>query len=167
MSVKTMTRVALLSAVLYVSKLALEFLPNVEVVTLLIILYTLALGKEAIIITTVFTLFEGMQWGFGLWWVSYLYTWPVLCLIVLLLRKIIKEEFLIWSVVAGIFGLLFGAFFALAYLPVDPGYALSYWITGLPWDVWHAVCNFILMALLGKPLYNLLHKSRQLIETRI
>lgn len=161
MSVKTMTRVALLSAVLYVSKLALDFLPNVEVVTLLIILYTLMLGKETIAIVMVFNLFQGLQWGFGLWWVSYMYTWPTLWLIVLLLRRLIKEEFLLWSVIAGIFGLLFGAFFALAYLPVDPGYALTYWITGLPWDVWHAVCNFILMAVLGKPFYQILKKVRR------
>ncbi len=160
MSVKTMTRVALLSAVLYVSKLALDFLPNIEVVTLLIILYTLMLGKETFAIVMVFNLFQGLQWGFGLWWVSYMYTWPALCLIVLLLRRLIKEEFLLWSVIAGSYGLLFGAFFALAYLPLDPGYALTYWITGLTWDVWHAVVNFILMAVLGKPFYKILKQVR-------
>ncbi len=160
MSVKTMTRVALLSAVLNVSKLALGSLPNVELVTLLIILYTLILGKEAIAIVTVFNMFEGLLWGFGSWWVSYMYTWPVLCLSVLFLRKLFKEEFLLWSVLAGIFGLLFGAFFAVFYLPVDPVYALSYWVKGLPWDVWHASCNFVLMSLLGKPLYQVLKKMK-------
>jgi hypothetical protein len=155
-----MTRVALFSATLYVSQVVLSFLPNVELVTLLIILYTLAFGKETLLIVTVFNLFEGMQWGFGLWWFSYLYTWPVLCLAVLLLRKFIKEEFTVWAVVAGAFGLLFGSFFAIVYLPVDPAYALTYWLSGLPWDLWHAVWNFVLMVALGKPLFHLLKKVK-------
>lgn len=148
-----MTRVALLSAALYVSKIALEFLPNVELVSFLTIIYTLVFGAEAFLIVTVFNMFELIQWGFGVWWVTYLYIWPLLCLITLLLRKFFREEFLLWAIVSGLFGLIFGALFAIAYLPVDSGYALTYWISGLPFDVWHAACNFILMLLIGKPVY--------------
>lgn len=160
MPVRKITRIALLSAILYVSKVALEFLPNVELVSLLTVLYTLVFGKEAFLIVTVFNLFELIQWGFGTWWISYLYVWPLLVLITLLLKKFIKEEFLIWSVVSGLFGLIFGSLFAIVYLPVDPAYALAYWISGLPWDVWHGVCNFVLMLVIGKPLYLLLKKIR-------
>ena len=162
MPVRKITRIALLSAILYVSKVALEFLPNVELVSLLTVLYTLVFGKEAFLIVTVFNLFELIQWGFGTWWVSYLYVWPLLVLITLLLKRVIKEEFLIWSVVSGLFGLIFGSLFAIVYLPVDPAYALAYWISGLPWDVWHGVCNFVLMLVIGKPLYLLLKKVRTL-----
>lgn len=160
MSIKKLTRVALLGATLYVSQIGLAFLPNVELVSLLIILYTLVFGKEALLIVAVFNIFEGLQWGFGLWWISYLYTWPLLCLVILLLKKLIKEEFLVWAVVSGMFGIAFGALFAVAYIPVDAHYALTYWITGLPWDVWHGVWNFLLMLLLGKPLYRVLKLLR-------
>ena len=162
MPVRKITRIALLCAILYVSKVALEFLPNVELVSLLTVLYTLVFGKEAFLIVTVFNLFELIQWGFGTWWVSYLYVWPLLVLITLLLKKVIKEEFLIWSVVSGLFGLIFGSLFAIVYLPVDPAYALAYWISGLPWDVWHGVCNFVLMLVIGKPLYLLLKKIKNI-----
>lgn len=162
MPVRKITRIALLCAILYVSKVALEFLPNVELVSLLTVLYTLVFGKEAFLIVTVFNLFELIQWGFGTWWVSYLYVWPLLVLITLLLKRVIKEEFLIWSVVSGLFGLIFGSLFAIVYLPVDPAYALAYWISGLPWDVWHGVCNFVLMLVIGKPLYLLLKKIKNI-----
>lgn len=162
MPVRKITRIALLSAILYVSKVALEFLPNVELVSLLTVLYTLVFGKEAFLIVTVFNLFELIQWGFGTWWVSYLYVWPLLVLITLLLKRVIKEEFLIWSVVSGLFGLIFGSLFAIVYLPVDPAYALAYWISGLPWDVWHGVCNCVLMLVIGKPLYLLLKKIKNI-----
>ncbi len=164
MSVRKMTRIALLSAILYVSKVALEFLPNVELVSLLVILYTLVFGRETILIVTVFNFFELIQWGFGTWWVSYLYVWPLLCFITLLLKKLVKEEFIIWSIVSGVFGLIFGSLFAVVYLFVDPSYALAYWISGLPWDVWHAASNFLLMLVLGKTLYLVLNKMKTSVQ---
>lgn len=167
MPIQKMTRIALLSAVLYVAKVALEFLPNVELITFLTILYTLVFGKETFLIVTVFNLFELIQWGFGVWWVSYLYVWPLFVLLTLLLKKILKEEFVLWAVTAGVFGLIFGSLFAAAYLPVNPGYALSYWVSGLLWDVWHAVCNFLLMILAGKPIYRLLVKVKNLQNQQI
>lgn len=158
MPVQKITRIALLSAILYVSKVALEFLPNVELISFLTIIYTLIFGGEAFIIVTVFNIFELLQWGFGIWWVSYLYVWPLLVLLVLVLKKVLGEEFLLWAVVSGFFGMTFGFLFAIAYLPVSPAYALSYWISGLTWDVWHGVCNFIIMLLIGKPVYKSLKK---------
>ncbi len=156
MPIRKMTRIALLSAILYVSKVALEAFANVELISILVIVYTLVFGRETFLTITVFNLFELIQWGLGSWWVSYLYVWPLLCLSVLLLKKLVKEEFLVWSVVAGCFGLIFGGLFAIAYLPIDPPYALAYWISGLPWDVWHGVWNFVLTIVLGKPLYKVL-----------
>ena len=166
MSVQKLTRIALLSAILYVSKLVLDFLPNVELVSLFIILFSLIFGRETLLTITVFNLFQIIQWGIGTWTISYLYVWPLLCLLTLLLKKIIKEEFIIWSIFSGLFGLIFGSLFALVYIPVDPAYALSYWISGLPWDVWHAVWNFVLMLALGKPLYKLLNRLKNTVQTQ-
>ncbi|MBQ8877649.1 MAG: hypothetical protein IJ029_02895 [Lachnospiraceae bacterium] len=164
MSVQKLTRIALLSAILYVSKLALDFLPNIELVSLFIILYALVFGTETLIIVTVFNLLQIIQWGIGTWTISYLYVWPLLCLVTLLLKKLMKEEFVLWSIVSGLFGLLFGSLFAILYLFVDPAYALAYWISGLPWDVWHAAWNFVLMLVLGKPLYSVLIKMKTAVQ---
>ncbi len=160
MPIKKMTRIALLSAVLYVAKVVIEFIPNVELVSFLTIIYTLVFGAEAFLIVTVFNMFELIQWGFGVWWVSYLYVWPLLCLITLLLRKVVKDEFILWAIVSGFFGLIFGLLFAIAYIPVSPSYALSYWISGLMWDVWHGACNFAIMLFIGKPVYGVLNKIK-------
>lgn len=80
--------------------------------------------------------------------------------ITLLLRKMIKEDFIIWSVVSGAFGLIFGTLFAIGYIPIDFSVAISYWIAGLPWDVWHGVCNFLIMLLIGKPVFKAMKKVR-------
>lgn len=160
MPIKKITRIALLSAVLYVSKAALEFLPNVELVSFLTVIFTLVFGAETFFIVTVFNMFELIQWGFGVWWVSYLYVWPLLCLITLLFKKLFQEEFILWAIVSGSFGLIFGSLFAIAYIPVSPSYALSYWISGMPWDVWHGACNFVIMLIIGRPVYTILKKIK-------
>lgn len=164
MSVKKITGIAFLAALLYVSKVVLEFLPNVELVSLLIILYTLVFGKETLLAVVVFNLFEVVQWGIGTWTISYLYTWPLLCVLTLVFKRWFREEFIFWAIFSGCFGLIFGALFAIVYLPVGWSAALSYWILGLPWDVWHAAANFVLMLILGKPVYGVLCKVKNQIE---
>lgn len=156
MSIQRLVKIGLLGASLTVAKWALSFIPNTELVSLLIVLYALVFGRDTFWMILVFNLMEGLQWGFGIWWISYLYTWPILAAVTLLLKRMFKEEFLLWAVVSGVFGLLFGSFFALAYVPADPMYALTYWIRGLPWDAWHGACNFIVMLVLGKTLYRVL-----------
>ena len=62
-------------------KYAMSLLPNIEPVSLLIILYTLFLGPKVIYAIIVFVLVEGLIYGFGSWWFSYLYIWPILAIL--------------------------------------------------------------------------------------
>ena len=50
----------LLAAIVFVVQVALGFLPNIELVTLLFILYTLLLGKRVFLIIYVFVFLEGI-----------------------------------------------------------------------------------------------------------
>ena len=53
----------LLTALLFVSQVAIGYLPNIELVSLFVITYTLVLGKRVIPILTAFTLLEGILYG--------------------------------------------------------------------------------------------------------
>ena len=77
----------ILAALLFAAQAALAFLPNIELVSLLVILYTLFLGKRVVPVLLVFALLEGLLYGFGLWWVSYLYVWPLLAGLAALLKR--------------------------------------------------------------------------------
>ena len=78
---------AMMGTVLVVSKEVLAFLPNVELVSLLTILFTLVFGKRVVGALGVFLLLEGLLYGgFGTWWVMYLYVWPLLALLTWLFR---------------------------------------------------------------------------------
>ena len=71
----------LMGALLVVSKQAMSGLPNLEPVSLLIILFALELPRETPGAITVFILLQGVLYGFGLWWVMYLYVWYLLALL--------------------------------------------------------------------------------------
>ncbi|WP_417043965.1 hypothetical protein [Dysosmobacter sp.] len=148
----------ILTAVLLGGQVALAALPNVEIVSLLVILYSLLLGRQVFLIIYAFALLEGCLYGFGLWWVSYLYVWTLLAIIALALRQA-EALALFWAILSGFFGLAFGALCALPYL-VTGGIAaaISYWLAGLGFDLIHCAGNFLVCLLLFRPLYRLLSR---------
>ena len=154
---------AALSAILLIGQLGMAFLPNIEVVSTLIILYTLSYKKLVFPILYTFVLLEGVVFGFGIWWVSYLYIWSILAFIVLALRKM--DSALLWAVVSGAFGLSFGALCAIPYLISGGLYAaFSYWSAGIPYDILHCAGNFVLTLVLYRPLSALLKRLRHLTD---
>lgn len=57
-------------AVIEVCKAALSFLPNVELTSFWLIMFTLFFGWKIVLVVPVFILIEGCIYGFGLWWVA-------------------------------------------------------------------------------------------------
>ncbi len=151
MTTRRLVLLALLGAMLFASQVVMAALPNVHLVAVLLIVTTLHFRWQALYTVGVFVLLEGLMYGFSLWWVSYLYTWPVLVVLTVLLGR--SDSPLFWAVIAGIFGLAFGALCALPYLLVGGwAAAVSYWISGIPFDLIHCVSNFVFTLILFRPL---------------
>lgn len=157
------TVMAALTAVLLVAQMAIAFLPNIELITLLIIVYTLVLKRKTLLIIYAFALLEGIFYGFGIWWIMYLYVWTILYLVVNLLRS--NNSAVIWAMVGAFFGLGFGALCAIPYGIAGGIWAgIAWWGRGIPFDIIHGISNFVIILLLYKPLYyiiNRLYKSVQ------
>ena len=143
---------ALLGALLLTAQIVLAPLPNIELVTLLILEYTLVFGlRRAAWPVVVFLGLEGLLYGFGLWWLNWLYIWPLWMLIVWLLRRC--DSATLWAVAAGAFGLCFGALCAIPYWFIGgPAAAFSYWVAGIPFDIPHCVGNVVSVLVLYRPL---------------
>lgn len=149
----------LLSTILLIGQVGMAFLPNIEPVTFLIIIYTLVYGRQVFFIIYTFVLVEGLIYGFGIWWVSYLYIWSILAILTLLLKK--NQSVLIWSVIAGAYGLIFGALCAIPYLISGGiGAAFAYWASGIPYDILHCIGNFGITLVLYKPVLSTLKTLR-------
>ncbi len=155
MRIKDIALIGIMSAILVAVQVTLGFLPNMELVSLLVIIYTLVFGRKALYIIYVFVALEGIIYGIGLWWINYLYVWTILFIIVMLLRRQHSPYF--WAGISGFYGLTFGALCAIPNLflsGIDS--AVGYWIAGIPYDILHAVGNFAVALLLFKPLYQVL-----------
>lgn len=147
----------MMGAILIVAQLALAFIPNVELISLFIIAYTRVIGIKAVFPISVFVLVEGVIFGFGLWWINYLYVWFILLAIVMLFRKL--QNNILWALISAVFGLLFGALCSIPYLFMG-GFsaAFAYFISGIPFDIAHSVGNFLAALLLIGPIYRILSK---------
>lgn len=144
-------------AILLVCQIAMAPLPNIEVVSLLVMLFSIVLGRYVGYTLAVFVLLEGLYYGFGLWWFSYLYIWLILAVVAFVFRRM--ESRLGWALLCGFYGLLFGTLTSIPTFFLS-GFAvgIAYIVKGIPFDLIHAVSNFILAFLLLPLLRNLLNK---------
>ena len=166
---RAIAQIGLMVAVIEVSKFALSGLPNIELTSFWLIMFTLYFGWQVVAVVPVFILLEGAIYGIQLWWIMYLYAWPLLVLIAWLLRK--HASALLMAIVSGIFGLCFGALCAVPYFfiglssgGIANGWttAVTWWIAGIPWDLIHCGGNFVIMLVLFKPISFVLKKVGQL-----
>lgn len=157
-SITDIALAGVMAAVIEVCKAALGFLPNIELTTFWIIMFTLFFEYRILFVIPVFILLEGVIYGFGIWWVMYLYMWPMLALCVYLFRR--QGSVWFWSILSAVFGLFFGLFCSIPYVVIGAAgggirnglYAgFTWWIAGIPWDIVHCAGNFILMLILYKP----------------
>jgi len=155
--------VGLMVAVIEACKLVMQGLPNIEMTSFLIILFTLRYPRLTWYAIPVFTLIEGMLYGFGLWWVMYLYAWPLLTLVTSAFAR--TDSAFFWAMVSGLFGLLFGALCAVPYffigfvsggLTQGLSQMFAWWVAGIPYDLIHGASNFALMLALYRPISSLL-----------
>ena len=147
----------ILGAVTLALKFAMAGLPNIEPVSLLMMVFGVVFGLKALYPCYVYVAMEILTFGIGTWNINYLYIWAIIVVAAWLLRKM--EQPLAWALLGGVFGLFFGAFCA----PVDVviggwSYALSKWISGIPFDMLHGAGNFVLALIMYKPLRKLLEK---------
>ena len=150
----------ILGTLLFILKFAMSSLPNVEPVSLLLISYAIIFGIKALYPLVIYVLLEIIIYGFGFWSIGYLYIWLVLVIAVTAIHKISnsKNPF-VWALISGIFGLIFGALYIPLYM-VSGGlaFAITWWISGLPYDFIHCISNFVLCMILFKPITTILLK---------
>ena len=126
-------------------------LPNIELVSFLIIIIARRFGIKSLISVYVFVPLELLTYGFHIWSLNYLYVWAVLALVVVLLRKI--DNVILYTVVSGIFGILFGTFCSIPYFVMGGvSMGVAYIISGISFDIPHCIGNVVLTAILYIPI---------------
>ena len=158
----------MLGTIMFCSKLLMEALPNVHLLGMLTISYTIVFRKKALIPIYIYVFLNGLYSGFSMWWVPYTYIWTLLWGIAMLVPKNIsvKCAYIVYPAICGLHGFAFGALYA-------PAQALMYgfnfdqmiaWIVaGLPWDLVHGISNFCvgLLIIRVSHILNKLYNIRQ------
>ena len=159
---------AMLAALMFASKVIMEALPNIHLLGMLTMLYTVVFRVKALIPIYLYALIQGIYAGFNQWWIPYLYIWTVLWAITMLLPKNMprKVALFVYPVICAIHGFAYGTLYA-------PAQALMYhftfeqtlvWIsTGIPFDTIHGISNIftgMLILPLSELIKKLLHQTR-------
>lgn len=157
LTIREMVLFGVLGAFVFALKVCMAILPNIEPVSLCIMVFAAVFGLKALYPTYVYVLMEILYYGIGTWNINYLYIWAILAVAAWLLRK--HRQPLLWALLSGVFGLAFGALCA----PVDAviggfAYAVTKWASGIPFDIAHCIGNFLIALILFTPLRNLLEK---------
>lgn len=153
----------ILGALTFAAKVAMAALPNIEPVSLFVILFAVTFGWKAIYPVYLYVGMEILFYGIQVWNVYYLYIWLVLLVAAVLLRNM--ESPVLWAILSGFFGLLFGALCAIADVFIGgPGYAISKWTMGVYFDLLHCGGNFVMALVLFKPLHKLMSRLYKQIQ---
>ncbi|MBQ9843331.1 MAG: hypothetical protein IJO31_04190 [Oscillospiraceae bacterium] len=155
MTLRDVALFGVLGALTFGLKVAMSFLPNIEPTSLLVMVYAVVFGRKALYPIYLYVALEILFYGIQLWNINYLYVWLILALGAWMMRK--TEQPLAWALLGAVFGLFFGALCAPVYLFTGgPAVALSWWISGIPFDLLHCGGNFVMVLVLFKPLRRLL-----------
>ena len=153
----------MLGAITFAAKVAMAGLPNIEPVSLFVMLFAVVFGRKCVYPIYTYVVMEFLFYGLHLWSINYLYVWALLAWFAWLLRDM--KNPLGWATLSGAFGLFFGFFCAPVYLVTGgPGYALSWWVSGFPFDALHCDGNFAVALVLFMPLRKLLTRLYATIQ---
>ena len=147
----------MLGAMTFAAKVVMMGLPNIEPVSLMVMLFAVTFGKKALYPIYVYVVLEFVLYGFHLWSINYLYVWLILAIAAWILRNMTFPFG--WALLSGAFGLFFGLLCTPVYLLTGgPAFALSWWISGIPFDLLHCAGNFVIALVLFAPLRRLLEQ---------
>lgn len=148
-----MTLFSMFAAMMFISKIVMEFLPNIHLLGMLTMLLTVVYRKKALIPIYIYVLLNGVYAGFDMWWMPYLYVWTVLWGVTMLLPRDMGKtaKMIVYPVVCALHGLCFGVLFAptqALLFSLSFEQTLAWIVAGLPFDVVHAVGNLVLGTLI-------------------
>jgi energy-coupling factor transport system substrate-specific component len=138
---------AMLGAIMFCSRVVMAALPNIHLLGMLTMVYTLVYRRKALYPLYVYVFAEGLFSGFNLWWVPYLYIWTILWGVTMLLPRRMSRRLaaVVYPTVCCLHGLLFGILYAPAYAlmyHLNLTEAIGWVIVGIPFDLLHCFGDF-------------------------
>lgn len=168
LTVKEIVVFGMLGSIMYASKFIMELLPNIHLLGVFTVSFTVVYRKKALYPIYTYVILNGIFCGFATWWIPYLYLWAVLWGAVMLLPQKMPKGIqpIVYMTVCATHGFLFGTLYAPAQAILF-GLSLkgmvAWIIAGLPWDFMHGISNF-LCGILIMPIISVLKLAEKNME---
>ena len=81
----------MLGTVMFCSKIIMEALPNIHLLGMLTMVYTVVFRAKALIPIYLYVFLNGLYAGFAVWWIPYLYIWTILWGVTMLIPRRIPK----------------------------------------------------------------------------
>ncbi|MBR5617277.1 MAG: hypothetical protein IKW50_03745 [Oscillospiraceae bacterium] len=157
LTIREITLFAVLGAMMFALQVVMAPLPNIEPVSLLVMIFAAVFGWKALYPVYVFVVMEILFYGISTWNIYYLYVWAVLAFAAILMRK--QTQPLAWALLSAVYGLMFGALCGIVDIFIGGlGYAAAKWVSGIPFDLLHCGGNFVIALIMFRPLRTALEK---------
>ncbi len=162
---KDIAVLALLTALMVVGDLMLDWLPNVHLVGVLIVVATVVYRRYALLPIYAYVFIIGFINVIGPWWVGYLYVWAILWGGVMLIPQKLSQRVktILYIAVCALHGFLFSVLYAPAqalFFGYNLNQTIVWIITGFIYADWlHGTANLVLGILIIYPFINILKNT--------
>ena len=157
LTIREITLFAVLGALTFALQVVMAPLPNIEPVSLLVMIFAAVFGWKSLYPIYIFVVMEILFYGISTWNIYYLYVWTVLALAAIFMRK--QANPLAWALLGAVYGLFFGALCGIVDIFIGGfGYAAAKWVSGIPFDLLHCGGNFGMALILFKPLRGIVER---------
>lgn len=164
LSVKELAVFGMLGTLMCISKYVMEILPNMHLLAVFTVAFTVVFRKKALYPIYIFVFIIGLFSGFSVWWLPYLYIWAVLWGAVMIIPKNLNPKIapFVYIAVCSLHGFLYGTIYAPAQallFGLDFKGTVAWIIAGLPFDMVHGFSNLCLGVLIV-PIIKVLNKLK-------
>ncbi|MGX7348943.1 ECF transporter S component [Dolosicoccus paucivorans] len=148
-SARRIALLGLLSAVSYVGRLVFSFIPNVQPMSVILLLISHYLGIiDGIIVASLSVVLSNLFLGFGPWTIYQILSYG---LVLLMITPLFKRCSSRWyrAFLAGLLGLLYGLIISLLFVySYRVNHFWAYYLRGIPFDLNHCLGNIVFYLLL-------------------
>lgn len=138
---------SMLGALMFCSKVIMEILPNIHLLGMLTMVFTLTFRWKALIPIYIYVILNGLYAGFNVWWLPYLYIWTILWAVTMILPKKMPQwlQYVVYPTVCALHGFAFGILYAPAqalFFKLDFAGTIAWISSGAVFDIIHGIGNF-------------------------
>ena len=166
-SIRKITLIALLSTLAYIGRLLFAWIPNVQPVTVILLIITLEMGLvEGILTASLSMILSNIFLGMGPWTLYQIASFAIVILVFFCLKPLWRQtwkqpllKLTFFTIMAGLTGYLYG--FVISIFSVYFYHIPKFWVyyfQGLPFDTLHTLGNIGFWILLSPLLPRIIQK---------